>query len=132
MSNWINNVRWDSDGLLPVIVQDASSNKILMFAWMNRETLEESIKKRKAIYWSRSRKQIWVKGEESGHYQNIEDIFLDCDNDVLLIKVKQEGGIACHTGRESCFYNQVNMKKNEIEECGKILKNPKDIYKGKK
>jgi phosphoribosyl-AMP cyclohydrolase len=132
MSNWINNVRWDSDGLLPVIVQDASSNKVLMFAWMNRETLEESIKKRKAIYWSRSRKQIWVKGEESGHYQNIEDIFLDCDNDVLLIKVKQEGGIACHTGRESCFYNQVNMKKNEIEECEKIIKNPKDIYKGKK
>jgi phosphoribosyl-AMP cyclohydrolase len=132
MSNWINNVCWDSDGLLPVIVQDASSNKVLMFAWMNRESLEESIKKRKAIYWSRSRKQIWVKGEESGHYQNIEDMFLDCDNDVLLIKVKQEGGIACHTGRESCFYNQVNMKKNEIEECGKILKNPKDIYKGKK
>ena len=132
MSNWINNVRWDSNGLLPVIVQDASSNKVLMFAWMNRESLEESIKKRKAIYWSRSRKQIWVKGEESGHYQNIEDMFLDCDNDVLLIKVKQEGGIACHTGRESCFYNQVNMKKNEIEECEKIIKDPKDIYKGKK
>jgi phosphoribosyl-AMP cyclohydrolase len=131
MSNWINNVRWDSDGLLPVIVQDASSNKILMFAWMNRETLEESIKKRKAIYWSRSRKQIWVKGEESGHYQNIEDMFLDCDNDVLLIKVKQEGRIACHTGRESCFYNQVNMKKNEIEECEKIIKDPKEIYKDK-
>ena len=89
MSNWMNNVRWDSDGLLPVIVQDASSNKVLMFAWMNRETLEESIKKRKAIYWSRSRKQVWVKGEESGHYQNIEDMYLDCDNDVLIIKVKQ-------------------------------------------
>jgi phosphoribosyl-AMP cyclohydrolase len=132
MSNWINNVCWDSDGLLPVIVQDASSNKVLMFAWMNRESLEESIKKRKAIYWSRSRKQIWVKGEESGHYQNIEDMFLDCDNDVLLIKVKQEGRIACHTGRESCFYNQVNMKKNEIEECEKIIKDPKEIYKDKK
>ena len=131
MSNWINNVCWDSDGLLPVIVQDASSNKVLMFAWMNRESLEESIKKRKAIYWSRSRKQIWVKGEESGHYQNIEDMFLDCDNDVLLIKVKQEGRIACHTGRESCFYNQVNMKKNEIEECEKIIKDPKEIYKDK-
>ena len=132
MSNWIDNVRWDSDGLLPVIVQDASSNKVIMFAWMNRESLEESIKKRKAIYWSRSRKQIWVKGEESGHYQNIEDMFLDCDNDVLLIKVKQEGRIACHTGRESCFYNQVNMKKNEIEECEKIIKDPKEIYKDKK
>ena len=132
MSNWIDTVRWDSNGLLPVIVQDASSNKVLMFAWMNRETLEESIKKRKAIYWSRSRKQVWVKGEESGHYQNIEDMFLDCDNDVLLIKVEQKGGIACHTGRESCFYNRINMKTNEIEECEKIIKDPKDIYKGKK
>ena len=132
MSNWINNVRWDSDGLLPVIVQDASSSKVIMFAWMNRKTLEESIKQRKAIYWSRSRKQIWVKGEESGHYQNIEDMFLDCDNDVLLIKVSQEGGIACHTGRESCFYNQINMKTNKIEECEKVIKDPKDIYKGKK
>ena len=132
MSNWINNVRWDSDGLLPVIVQDASSSKVIMFAWMNRETLKESIKQRKAIYWSRSRKQVWVKGEESGHYQNIEDMFLDCDNDVLLIKVKQEGGIACHTGRESCFYNRINMKTNKIEECEKVIKDPKDIYKGKK
>jgi phosphoribosyl-AMP cyclohydrolase len=132
MSNWINNVRWDSDGLLPVIVQDASSSKVIMFAWMNRETLEESIKQRKAIYWSRSRKKVWVKGEESGHYQNIEDMYLDCDNDVLLIKVKQEGGIACHTGRESCFYNRINMKTNKIEECEKVIKNPKDIYKGKK
>ena len=132
MSNWINNVRWDSDGLLPVIVQDASSSKVIMFAWMNCETLEESIKQRKAIYWSRSRKQVWVKGEESGHYQNIEDMYLDCDNDVLLIKVKQEGGIACHTGRESCFYNRINMKTNRIEESGKVIKDPKDIYKGKK
>ena len=132
MSNWINNVRWDSDGLLPIIVQDASSSKILMFAWMNRETLEESIKQRKAIYWSRSRKQVWVKGEDSGHYQNIEDMYLDCDNDVLLIKVRQEGGIACHTGRESCFYNRINMIKNKIEECEKVIKDPKDIYKGKK
>ena len=132
MSNWINTVRWDLDGLLPVIVQDASSSKVIMFAWMNRETLEESIKQRKAIYWSRSRKQVWVKGEESGHYQNIEDMFLDCDNDVLLIKVRQEGGIACHTGRESCFYNRINMKTNKIEECEKVIKDPKDIYKGKK
>ena len=132
MSNWINNVRWDSDGLLPIIVQDASSSKIIMFAWMNRETLEESIKQRKAVYWSRSRKQVWVKGEESGHYQNIEDMYLDCDKDVLLVKVRQEGGIACHTGRESCFYNRINMKTNKIEECEKVIKDPKDIYKGKK
>ena len=132
MSNWINNVRWDLDGLLPVIVQDVITNKVIMFAWMNRETLKKSIKQRKAIYWSRSRKQIWVKGEESGHYQNIEDMFLDCDNDVLLIKVTQKGGIACHTGRESCFYNQINIQTNEIEESEKIIKDPKEIYKDKK
>ena len=132
MSDWIKNVRWDLDGLLPVIVQDVITNKVIMFAWMNRETLKKSIKQRKAIYWSRSRKQIWVKGEESGHYQNIEDMFLDCDNDVLLIKVTQKGGIACHTGRESCFYNQINMQTNKIEESEKIIKNPKEIYKDKK
>jgi|TARA_B110001469_G_C9420126_1_gene214319 phosphoribosyl-AMP cyclohydrolase len=132
MSDWIKNVRWDLDGLLPVIVQDTITNKVIMFAWMNRETLKKSIKQRKAIYWSRSRKQIWVKGEESGHYQNIEDMFLDCDNDVLLIKVTQKGGIACHTGRESCFYNQINIQTNEIEESEKIIKDPKEIYKDKK
>ena len=132
MSNWINNVRWDSNGLLPVIVQDEISNKVIMFAWMNRETLEESIKKKKAIYWSRSRNQVWIKGEESGHYQDIEDMFLDCDNDVLLIRVKQQGGIACHTGRESCFYNRINMETGQIEEIGEIIKDPKEIYKDKK
>ena len=132
MNDWINYVRWDGDGLLPVIVQDVSTSKVIMFAWMNRETLEESIKQGKAIYWSRSRKQVWVKGEESGHYQYIEDMLLDCDHDVLLIKVKQEGGIACHTGRESCFYNRINMKTGQIEESQKIIKDPKEIYKDKK
>ena len=132
MINWINNVRWNLDGLLPVIVQDEISNKVIMFAWMNRETLEESIKKKKAIYWSRSRNQVWIKGEESGHYQDIEDMFLDCDNDVLLIRVKQQGGIACHTGRESCFYNRINMETGQIEEIGEIIKDPKEIYKDKK
>jgi len=132
MNDWINYVRWDGDGLLPVIVQDVSTSKVIMFAWMNRETLEESIKQGKAIYWSRSRKQVWVKGEESGHYQYIKDMFLDCDHDVLLIKVKQEGGIACHTGRESCFYNRINMKTDQIEESQKIIKDPKEIYKDKK
>jgi phosphoribosyl-AMP cyclohydrolase len=102
-----------------------------MFAWMNRETLEETIKQGKAIYWSRSRNQVWIKGEKSGHYQYIEDIFLDCDRDTLLIKVKQEEGIACHTGRESCFYNRINLKKNEIEVCEKVIKDPKEIYEDK-
>ena len=132
MSNWINNVRWDSNGLLPVIVQDASSSKIIMFAWMNLETLEASIRQKRAIYWSRSRNQVWLKGEKSGHYQNIKDMVLDCDNDVLLIKVEQEGGIACHTGRESCFYNKINLKTNKIDDCEKIMKDPKEIYKDKK
>jgi phosphoribosyl-AMP cyclohydrolase len=131
MNNWIDNIIWNENGLLPVIVQDSKSNKIIMFAWMNRETLEETIKQGKAIYWSRSRNQVWIKGEKSGHYQYIEDIFLDCDRDTLLIKVKQEEGIACHTGRESCFYNRINLKKNEIEVCEKVIKDPKEIYEDK-
>ena len=103
-----------------------------MFAWMNLETLEASIRQKRAIYWSRSRNQVWLKGEKSGHYQNIKDMVLDCDNDVLLIKVEQEGGIACHTGRESCFYNKINLKTNKIDDCEKIIKDPKEIYKDKK
>jgi|TARA_B100000767_G_scaffold252454_1_gene256226 phosphoribosyl-AMP cyclohydrolase len=132
MTNWIENIRWNEDGLLPVIVQEVGTAKIIMFAWMNRETLEESIKQKKAIYWSRSRNQVWIKGESSGHYQYIEDILLDCDNDSLLIKVIQEGGIACHTGRKSCFYNRINMETNQIEINEKVVKDPKEIYKDKK
>ena len=132
MSSWIDNICWDINGLLPVIVQDANTGKIIMFAWMNRQTLKETIKQKKAIYWSRSRDKVWLKGEVSGHYQHIEDIFLDCDNDSLLIKVTQEGGIACHTGREGCFYNRINMETNQIEESEKIIKDPKEIYKDKK
>ena len=132
MNSWITKIRWDSNGLLPVIVQDVISNKIIMFAWMNLETLEASIRQKRAIYWSRSRNQVWLKGEKSGHYQNIKDMVLDCDNDVLLIRVKQQGGIACHTGRESCFYNRINMETGQIEEIGEIIKDPKEIYKDKK
>ena len=132
MSDWIDNIRWDKDGLLPVIVQEVNTEKVIMFAWMNQETLEESMSTGKAIYWSRSRNKVWLKGEESGHFQHIEDMFLDCDNDSLLITVDQIGGIACHTGRASCFYNKINMETKEIEESQKIIKNPKDIYKEKK
>jgi len=132
MKNWIDNIKWTEDGLVPVVVQDHISNKVIMFAWMNRLSLESSIKKKKAIYWSRSRKKIWVKGESSGYYQHIKDMILDCDLDVLLIKVKQEGGISCHTGRESCFYYQVDMESNKIEECEAVLKNPNEIYKDEK
>ena len=132
MSDWIDNIRWDKDGLLPVIVQEVNTEKVIMFAWMNQETLEESISTGKAIYWSRSRNKVWLKGEESGHFQHIEDMFLDCDNDSLLITVNQIGGIACHTGRASCFYNKINMETKEVEESQKIIKNPKEIYKEKK
>jgi phosphoribosyl-AMP cyclohydrolase len=132
MSNWLNKITWNKDGLLPVIVQEVNTNKVIMFAWMNLETLLESIKQKKAIYWSRSRKKIWIKGEESGHFQYIEDMYLDCDYDTLLIKVRQEGGISCHTGRSSCFYNHINIETNAIEESEKIIRDPKEIYRGNK
>ena len=132
MSTYLNNIIWNEDGLLPVIVQDIMTNKVIMFAWMNKDTLKQSIKERKAIYWSRSRKKVWVKGEESGHIQYIQEILLDCDGDTLIIKVKQEGGIACHTGRESCFYNKIDMETGNLIEVEAIIKDPNDIYKDKK
>ena len=132
MSAYSDSIIWNEDGLVPVIVQDITTNKVIMFAWMNKETLKQSIEKRKAIYWSRSRKKIWMKGEESGHIQYIKEILLDCDSDTLLIKVRQEGGIACHTGRESCFFNQIDMETNGLIEVEAIIKDPNEIYKDKK
>jgi phosphoribosyl-AMP cyclohydrolase len=132
MSTYLDSIIWNEDGLVPVIVQDIITNKIIMFAWMNKETLKQSIEKRKAIYWSRSRKKIWMKGEESGHIQHIKEILLDCDSDTLLIKVRQEGGIACHTGRESCFFNKIDLETNGLIEVEAILENPNEIYKDKK
>ena len=132
MSTYLDSIIWNEDGLVPVIVQDITTNKVIMFAWMNNETLKQSIEKRKAIYWSRSRKKIWMKGEESGHIQYIKEILLDCDSDTLLIKVRQEGGIACHTGRESCFFNKIDLETNGLIEVEAILKNPNEIYKDKK
>ena len=132
MSTYLDSIIWNEDGLVPVIVQDIITNKIIMFAWMNKETLKQSIEKRKAIYWSRSRKKIWMKGEESGHIQYIKEILLDCDSDTLLIKVRQEGGIACHTGRESCFFNQIDMETTSFIEVEAIIKDPNEIYKDKK
>ena len=132
MRTYLDSIIWNEDGLVPVIVQDIMTNKVIMFAWMNKETLKQSIEKRKAIYWSRSRKKIWMKGEESGHIQYIKEILLDCDSDALLIKVRQEGGIACHTGRESCFFNKIDMETNGLIEVEAILKNPNEIYKDKK
>lgn len=125
--NWLNQVKWDEHGLVPVIVQDAASDEVLMFAWMNREALERSAVGGEAIYWSRSRRKLWYKGEESGHSQIIREIRLDCDNDVLLLKVEQTGGISCHTGRRSCFFQKYG--ENRWQTVEPVLKDPKLIYK---
>ena len=106
--NWLSKINWSEQGLIPVIAQEANTGKVLMFAWMNAEALKLTVEKGEAIYWSRSRQKLWHKGEESGHTQKVIDIFLDCDEDVLLITVEQTGGIACHTGRQSCFFQKLD------------------------
>ena len=125
--DWLNQVKWDEQGLVPVIVQDAADGEVLMFAWMNREALERSAVGGEAVYWSRSRRKLWHKGEESGHTQIVREIRLDCDNDVMLLKVEQTGGIACHTGRRSCFYQKYADQRWQAVEP--VLKDPKLIYK---
>lgn len=124
--SFLDQVQWNDDGLTPAIAQDADTGRILMMAWMNREALALSAQEGQAIYWSRSRKQLWRKGETSGHVQELEDIYLDCDADALVLKVKQLGGIACHTGRESCFYRV--LKDGDWQTVDPVLKDPKDIY----
>ncbi|WP_018411840.1 phosphoribosyl-AMP cyclohydrolase [Methyloversatilis thermotolerans] len=125
--DWMKDIAWDDNGLLPVIVQEAGSGDVLMFAWMNREALARTVELREGVYWSRSRGKLWHKGEESGHTQKVLDIRLDCDRDVLLLKVEQTGGIACHTGRHSCFFHSlVDDRWDEVEP---VIKNPHDIYK---
>ncbi|RIZ66599.1 MAG: phosphoribosyl-AMP cyclohydrolase [Methylococcales bacterium] len=123
---WQNEIRWTEDGLVPVIAQQADSGKILMFAWMNSESLALTVAEGYAVYWSRSRQRLWRKGEESGHRQKVIDLFLDCDEDVILLKIEQEGGIACHTGRESCFYRR--LIDNQWQAVEPILKDPNTIY----
>ena len=108
--NWLAEVHWDANGLVPVIAQEYDSGRILMFAWMNREALQLTYETKQAVYWSRSRNKLWRKGEESGHVQNVYEIRLDCDEDVILIKVEQVGGIACHTGRHDCFFKKLDNK----------------------
>lgn len=127
MSDWLDAIKWDAQGLVPAIAQDAASGEILMVAWMNREALEETAKAMRAVYWSRSRNRIWRKGEESGHVQQVSEIRLDCDNDVILLKVEQIGGIACHTGRRSCFFQKLENGAWTI--TTPVLKNPQDIYR---
>jgi len=124
---YIDDVSWDKDGLVPAIAQDAESGVVLMVAWMNREALQLTIDENRAIYWSRSRQKIWRKGEESGHVQELIEIRLDCDSDVILMKVNQIGSIACHTGRQSCFYRI--FKDGKWEDFDEVIKDPKDIYR---
>ena len=128
---WLEQLKWNDDGLIPVITQDARSNLILMFAWMNRDALLETVKKGQAVYYSRSRKRLWHKGEESGFTQKVTDIFVDCDSDALVMQVEQAGGIACHTGRESCFYRQLKGSASDgsWEITAPVLVDPLDIYK---
>lgn len=126
MSNWLDAVSWNSDGLVPAIAQDAKTGRILMMAWMNRESLQLSAERGEAVYWSRSRNKLWHKGETSGHIQKLHEIRLDCDEDVIVLQVEQLGGIACHTGRESCFYRM--LKDGEWHSVDPVLKDPAEIY----
>lgn len=125
--DWLDKINWDKDGLVPVIAQEHKTGKVLMFAWMNREALKLTNENKQAVYWSRSRQKLWRKGESSGHVQHVHEIRLDCDEDVILIDVEQEGGIACHTGRHNCFFQKLNDNRWEIDQP--IIKNPEDIYK---
>ena len=119
-------IKWDENGLAPAIAQDAASGEVLMVAWMNREALELTIEKQQAVYWSRSRRKLWFKGEESGHTQVLKELRIDCDADVILLQVEQKGGIACHTGRKRCFYRVYHDGDWHTDE--KILKDPAEIY----
>ena len=125
--NWLDEVNFDENGLVPVIAQDHKTGKVLMFAWMNREALQLTDDKKQAVYWSRSRNKLWHKGEESGHTQIVHSIRIDCDEDVVLLSVEQAGGIACHTGRHNCFFKKLENGRWVIDQP--IIKNPEDIYK---
>lgn len=124
--SWLDEIKWDEKGLVPAIAQDHKTGRILMMAWMNPEALELTIKEQRAIYYSRSRQTLWRKGESSGHVQKLHEVRLDCDADVITLSVEQIGGIACHTGRESCFYR--TFKEGEWVTVAQVIKDPKDIY----
>jgi phosphoribosyl-AMP cyclohydrolase len=125
--NWLDKINWDDNGLVPVIAQDYKTGKVLMFAWMNREALLLTDDSKQAVYWSRSRNKLWRKGEESGHTQSVHEIRVDCDEDVILLKIEQVGGIACHTGRNSCFFKKLENGNWLIDQP--IIKDPATIYK---
>ena len=126
-SQWLDEVLWDAQGLVPAIAQDAVTGEVLMFAWMNREALALTAETGNAVYWSRSRGRLWRKGEESGHTQKVLELRVDCDKDVVLLKIEQAGGIACHTGRRSCFFNR--LETSGWQDVEPVLKDPKEIYK---
>jgi len=127
---WLNQIRFDAHGLVPTIAQDATTGTVLMLAWANAQALQEAASTGRAVYWSRSRKRLWRKGEESGHVQTLHEIRLDCDGDVVLYKVTQQGGIACHTGRESCFYRRLDPVDGQSHwvSVDPVLKDPELIY----
>lgn len=127
--DWLDQLAWDSRGLVPAIAQDDQSGEVLMMAWMNRDALEQTLARGEAVYWSRSRQRLWHKGETSGHVQVVADIRLDCDGDTILLKVHQKGGMACHTGRAHCFYQQ--LKSGSWQTVEPVLKDPDEIYPGK-
>jgi phosphoribosyl-AMP cyclohydrolase len=129
MSSWLDQVKWNSDGLVPVVSQEAGTGKVLTLAWMNRESLAATVKEGRAVYWSRSRARLWRKGEESGHVQRVREVRLDCDNDAILLIVEQRGGIACHTGREHCFFQRLQGERWEAVDP--VIKSEAEIY-GKK
>jgi phosphoribosyl-AMP cyclohydrolase len=123
---WLQEIQWDAEGLVPAVVQDAASGKLLMLAWMNRESLAQTVARGEAVYWSRSRRRLWRKGEQSGYVQKVQEVRLDCDGDAVLLRVEQVGGIACHTGRERCFYRR--LQGGKWVETDPVLKDPAAIY----
>ena len=127
MSTWLDEVPWNGEGLIAAVAQDASSGRVLTIAWMNREALAETAATREAVYWSRSRRRLWRKGEQSGHVQKVRELRLDCDADAVLLQVEQVGGIACHTGRESCFFRK--LENGRWVTTDPVLKDPAAIYK---
>ncbi len=124
--DWLDKVKWSDSGLVPAIAQDASSRRVLNLAWMNREALARTVETGEAHYWSRSRARLWRKGEESGHVQQVKSLRLDCDEDVILLEVEQRGGIACHTGRESCFFQR--LEDGRWVSADPVIKDPREIY----
>ena len=125
--SWLDEVPWNGDGLIAAVAQDANSGRVLTVAWMNRDALQATVDKKLAVYWSRSRKKLWRRGEESGNVQKVVEVRLDCDSDAVLLKVQQAGGIACHTGRESCFFRK--LENGKWVTVDPVLKDPKLIYK---